>query len=166
MEVEAAKQGSTTLNYEIDVIIQVNDVLEPPDTLAAPKVARNSTDKSTKLDVSWTAPDMTGKPAITDYDVRYRLHGANSWTDASFSGTGTSTTLTGLTEGKSYEAQVRATNDEGTSAWSNSGAAITDAGLVTDITRSIAENSAAGTNVGSPGNGHVQPQQLHPHAHA
>ena len=150
VELDATKQGSTTLEYNITVIIQVDDVLEPPARLSEPKVAKNATNKSTKLDVSWTAPDMTGKPAIADYDVRYRQHGANNWTDASFSGTGTSTTLTGLTEGKSYEAQVRATNAEGTSGWSPSGAAITDAGLITDITRSIAENSVAGTNVGSP----------------
>ena len=88
---------------------------------------------------------MTGKPAISDYDVQYRLSGANSWTDASFSGTGTSTTLSSLTEGKSYEVQVRAVNAEGNGAWA-SGSAITDANAVT---RSIAENSAAGTNVGA-----------------
>ena len=128
----------------------MNDVAEPPAKPSAPKVAKNSATPTTKLDVSWAAPDMTGKPAITDYDVQYRQHGASDWTDAGFSGTGTSTTLTGLTEGKSYEAQVRATNAEGTSAWSDSGTAITDAGVIGDTTRDIAENSAAGANVGSP----------------
>ena len=150
VELEATKQGSTTLEYDIVVIVQVNDVAEPPAKLAAPKVAKNSAAPTTKQDVAWTAPDMTGKPAITDYDVQYRQHGASNWTDASFSGTGTSTTLTGLTEGKSYEVQVRATNAEGTSDWSDSGTAITDAGAIGDTTRDIAENSAAGTNVGSP----------------
>ena len=55
---------------------------------------------------------MTGKPAINDYDVQYRLSGGSTWTDASFTGTTTSTTLTGLTSGKTYEVQVRANNDE------------------------------------------------------
>ena len=55
--------------------------------------------------------------------------------------------MTGLTSGKSYEAQVRATNAEGTSAWSASATAITDAD---GVSRSIAENSAADTDIGDP----------------
>ena len=43
---------------------------------------------------------MTGKPAITGYDLEYKLSGANSWTDANFTGTGTSKTLTGLDYGQ------------------------------------------------------------------
>ena len=129
----------------IPVTINVTDVAEPP---AAPtiSVTTNSTTPESKIDVSWTAPTNTGKPAIDDYDVQYRLSGANSWTDASFTGTTTSTTLTGLTSGKSYEVQVRAVNDEGDGAWSASGSAITKAGAVT---RSVDENSAAGANVGA-----------------
>ena len=133
----------------------MDDVDEPPSAPGAPTVAKNSDDAATKLDVSWTAPTMTGKPAITDYDVQYRQHGASNWSSHSFTGTGTSTTLTGLTEGKSYEVQVRANNTEtdhtdqdttNDSAWSPSGSAITDANAVT---RSVDENSAAGTNVGA-----------------
>ena len=100
--------------------------------------------------MSWTAPtttEMSGKPAVSDYDVQYRQSGVSTWTDASYTGTGTSTTLTGLTAGKTYEVQVRAVNDEGNGEWSDSGAAITQAGAVS---RSVAENSASGANVGSP----------------
>ena len=136
----------TKIDDTITVTINVTDVAEPP---AAPAitVANNSTTPSTKIDVSWTAPDMTGKPKITDYDVQYRLSGVSTWTSHSFTGTGTSTTLTGLTKGKSYEVQVRAVNAEGNGAWSASGSAITDANAVS---RSIAENSAAGTAIGDP----------------
>ena len=139
--------ADTVVDDTIEVTITVTDVSEPPAAPAAPTVAANSTTPTSKIDVSWTAPDMTGKPAISDYDVQYRLSGDSGWTDASFSGTGTSTTLTGLTYGKSYEVRVRATNAEGTSGWSASGSAITD---VDAVSRSVAENSAAGTNVGSP----------------
>ena len=45
---------------------------------------------------------------------------------------------------------MRATNDEGTGPWSDSGNAITTAGGSQAYTRSIAENSAAGTAVGAP----------------
>ena len=138
--------ADTAIDDTIAVTINVTDVNEPPAAPAAPSVAQNSTTPTSKLDVSWTAPDMTGKPAISDYDVQYRKSGDSSWTSHSFTGTGTSTTLTGLTSGKSYEVQVMATNDEGDSAWSASGTAITQAG---GVTRSVAENSAAGTNVGA-----------------
>ncbi len=134
------------LDVTFGILLHVTDVNEPPPKLSAPTVAANSTTPTTKIDVSWTAPTMTGKPAVSDYDVQYRLSGDSSWTDASFTGTGTSTTLTGLTSGKTYEVQVRAVNDEGNGGWSDSGTAITTAG---GVTRSIAENSAAGTNVGT-----------------
>ncbi len=133
----------------ITVTINVTDVNEPPAKLSAPTVSANSTTPSTKLDVRWTAlttTEMSGKPAVSDYDVQYRLNGGSTWSSHSFTGTGTSTTLTGLTKGKSYEVQVRAVNAEGNGAWSDSGSAITDANAVT---RSVAENSAAGTNVGA-----------------
>ena len=125
---------------------------EPP---AAPAitVSKNTDTPTSEIDVSWTAPDMTGKPAITGYDLEYKLSGAKTWTDANFSGTGTSKTLTGLTMGKSYEVQVRAKNDEGESPW-DSGSAITQAapsapGDKGAVTRSVPENSVAGTNVGA-----------------
>ena len=138
----------TVIDDTIEVIINVTDVAEPPAKPAAPTVTANAATPASKLDVSWTAPDMTGKPAISDYDVRYKLTGAatSTWASHSHTGTTASATLTGLTDGKSYDVQVRATNAEGTSVWSNSGIAITTAG---GVTREIAENSPAGTNVGA-----------------
>ncbi len=136
----------TVIDDTIEVTVYVTDVAEPPVKPAAPSVSANTATPASKLDVSWTAPDMTGKPAISDYDVQYRLSGGSSWTDLGFTGTGTTTGITGLTAGKSYDVQVRATNAEGTGDWSNSGVAITTAG---GVTREIAENSPAGTNVGA-----------------
>ena len=139
-----------TGTYTVPVTINVTDVNEPPPKVhPAPTVTANSTTPTTKLDVSWIAianVNMVGKPAVDDYDVQYRQNGGSTWTDASFTGTGTSTTLTGLTAGKTYEVQVRAVNAEGNGAWSDSGTAITTAG---GVTRSVAENFAAGTNVGA-----------------
>ncbi len=157
VEVKIAVSGTGNSNsvpngtgtYTVPVTINVTDVNEPPPKMSAPTVAANSTTPSTKLDVSWTAPtttQMSGKPAVSDYDVQYRQNGGSTWTDASYTGTGTSTTLTGLTKGKSYEVQVRAVNAEGNGAWSDSGSAITDANAVT---RDVAENSTSGTNVGA-----------------
>ena len=150
VNVSDKKKGDGTADAAIDdtisVTINVTDVAEPPSAPAAPTVAVNAATPASKLDVSWTAPDVTGKPAISDYDVQYRKTGDSTWSGHGFSGTGTSTTLTGLTSGKSYDVQVRAVNAEGNGAWSASGSAITDASAVS---RSVVENSAAGTNVGA-----------------
>ena len=101
--------------YTVPVTINVNDVDEPPGKLATPTVTQNVATPKTKLDVSWTAPtttQMAGKPAVNDYDVQYKKSSDDDWTDASFTGTTTSTTLTGLDEGTEYDVQVRANNDE------------------------------------------------------
>ncbi len=61
-----ASDGSASAAHT--VTIDVTNVPEPPDAPAAPSVTAAS---SASLSVSWTAPDVTGKPAITDYDLRY-----------------------------------------------------------------------------------------------
>ena len=146
---DSSGTADTTVDDTIAVTINVTDVNEPPPKMAAPTVTKHSTTPKTKLDAAWVAlstSSMAGKPAVSDYDVQYRKHGDSSWTDAGFTGTGLSTTLSGLTSHKSYEVQVRAVNDEGNGPWSDSGSAITDGD---GVTRSVAENSAAGTNVGA-----------------
>ena len=97
--------------------ITVNDVNEPPVAPAAPSVSGATL---TTLKVTWTAPSNNGKPAIDDYDVQFRKSGAN-WQSKPHAGTGTSTTLTGLATGTTYQVQVRAKNDEGNSPWSAAG---------------------------------------------
>ena len=140
-------QPDTSTDDTIAVTINITDANEPPTAPAAPTVTRSASSPTSELGVSWTAPNMMGKPAITDYDVQYRLNGASNWTSLAHTGTAATTTLSGLTANKSYEVQVRATNNEGTGPWSDSGSAITKGG---GVTRSIAENSPAGTNVGTP----------------
>ena len=82
----------------------------------------------TSLSVTWAAPDNAG-PAVTDYDYRYRtasLEGA--WREVTNTTiTALSATITRLAENTSYDVQVRATNAEGTGAWSDSGSGRTDA---------------------------------------
>ena len=69
------------------------------------------------LGVTWDAP-ADGGAAITDYDVRYKLSPASSWSDWAHTGTERSATITGLTNGSAYDVQVRATNSVGSSGWS------------------------------------------------
>ena len=106
-----------TATDTIAMTINVTDVAAPP-APAAPTVT-GATESS--LTVSWMAPAITGRPEITDYDVRYRVKASEgSWIDGPQNVVATSATITGLTASETYEVQVRATNAEGDSDWSAS----------------------------------------------
>ena len=110
----------------VDVTISVTDVAEPPLAPARPTVAAIS-GSSAGLNVGWSAPTNTGKPPITGYDVRYCAGSAAScvededFTNGPQNLTATSARILGLMANTTYRVQVRATNDEGDSAWSPSG---------------------------------------------
>ena len=139
----------------IAVTVNVTDVNEQPDAPAAPSVSATA-GASDSLDVGWTAPGLNGGPALTGYELRYRT-GGGAWSSWPHTGTGTSATVTGLAAGTSYDVQVRALNGETPSGWSSSGtgstgAAANNAPAFTDgasTTRGVAENTAAGNNVGA-----------------
>ncbi len=106
------------------ITVTVTDVAgEAPGKPAAPTVSASSV---SSLSVNWSAPSNAG-PAITDYDVQYREGNSGGWSDAGHTGTAVTATLTGLSENTSHQVQVRATNDEGTGSWSDSGSGTTDA---------------------------------------
>ena len=84
-----------------------------PDRPAKPTLTAGNAE----LVVEWTKPAENGA-FITDYDVRYKPTNAAPWTYPEFTGTGTSTTITGLTNGQNYAVEVRATNSVGTTDWS------------------------------------------------
>ena len=139
----------------IAVTITVTDVAEPPAAPAAPAVTATSA-STTSVDVTWTAPANPGKPAISGYDLRYRAGTGGSWTDGPQNRTGASASIASLTAGTSYQVQVRATNAEGDGPWSASGSGSTGTSSNAaptfanpTATRSVPENSAAGTNVGA-----------------
>ena len=143
--------GSAT----VSVTINVTDVNEPPDTPLVPTVTAAS---STSLQVTWDKPNNTGPP-ITDYDYRYR-EPSGSWTEVTDTTIRVrSITIPGLTASTSYDVEVRAKNDEGTSDWSNSGFGLTSAAgansppVFTEglrATRSVFATAPAGTPIGAP----------------
>ena len=138
------------------VTISVTDVDEPPSAPATPMVSAVS-GSTTSLSVSWAAPANAGKPAIASYDVQYRVGSSGAWSDGPEDVAGTSTTITSLVASTDYEARVRATNAEGDSGWSDPpGAGRTNTPTnnapvfsSSNVSRSIAENTAAGQNVGT-----------------
>ena len=138
--VERAKTATQTIT------VTVTDVTtEAPGKPAAPGVSAASV---TSLSVNWSAPSNAG-PVITDYDVQYRAGTSGGWSDGGHNGTATTATVTGLSENTSYQVQVRATNDEGTGSWSDSGSGRTDASsnaapsFSSSSTFSAAENQTA-----------------------
>ena len=123
----------------VDVTLNVLDVFEAPAAPAAPSVSATS-GSTTSLDVSWSAPDNDGRPAITSYDLRYRQGNSGSWTNGPQDETGTSASIGSLTADASYQVQVRATNDEGDSPWSNFGSGSTGTAATTVSIAAVASS--------------------------
>ena len=135
---------------DLAVTVNVTDVNEPPE---APDAPTFGTKTRYTVVVNWTAPSNTG-PAIDDYDVQYREGSTGSFTAWSHDDDTTTTTLTGLDSDTAYEVQVRASNDEGTGAWSSSGSVTTDANQVpvfspASVSRNLDENTPPGTDIGA-----------------
>ena len=149
-----------------EFMITIADVPEPPSVPSAPTV-KATTGSGKSLEVTWREPGNNG-PDITDYDIQYREVGGtdDDWVDSPH-GTATddeadnterSASIMGLDPRTTYEVEVRATNDEGTSQWSSAGRGTTnksnlrpsfdDPGSL--VTLSVDENTRAGQPVGSP----------------
>ena len=125
--------GARELEAEQTFTVRVTDEREPPGIPEAPTFSGETSDS---LTVNWSEPDNTG-PAITDYDVQYREGGSGGFTDAQHEGPGLSLTLDDLEPGTIHEVQVRATNDEGTSDWSESGEGMTVTPLTVPMTTDL-----------------------------
>ena len=149
-------EDARELTATVTVTVTVMDVIEEPGTPAAPMIAQATFNS---LKISWSAPTNTG-PAISSYDVRYILSSASDadkaddskWTaltDAwtSSNGGDLAYTISSLSTNTSYDVQVLAESDEGTSAWSASVTGTTSANVAPVITSAssftVSENSTA-----------------------
>ena len=65
---------------------------------------------ATSVSISWSAPADTGTLSIDDYLIQFKIAGGSWGTFSDGVGTGTSTTITGLTRGSSYSFRVAAVN--------------------------------------------------------
>ena len=123
-----------------DVTISVTDVNEPPGAPAAPTVTGAS---PTGVTVTWTAPANTG-PAIFDYNVRFKLSTASTWTNHSFVSALTTTSIGSLTPGATYDVQVKAQSAEGQGPWSPTGSGATHTTItIAAGTSPVTEGTAA-----------------------
>ena len=130
--------GDRALTATQTITVTVTDVAEPPAAPAAPTFPSAT---ASGLTVSWAAPANAG-PAISDYDVRWRVKTPpGSWVEAddTTASTALTATITGLAAATEYEVQVRAGNDEGDGAWSASGTGSTEPALAPTLERNAAE---------------------------
>ena len=168
-----ASDGNDGGSASRTVTINVTNVNEPPAPPAAPRVTATE-DSGWSLDVTWNEPPSnTGKPPITDYDIRYRKKGEdeNAWQSWAHEKDGEGNTdrkakiTTIAVDGNAvhleprteYEVEVRATNAEGMSDWSNIGTGRTGVGnrrpsfdrTGSVVTLNVDENTRSGQNIGS-----------------
>jgi len=88
--------------------------ITPINTPAAP-TGLTLTPGNSQLAATWIAPTVNGGAAITDYVIEYRTSPAGAWTTfADGTSTATNTTITGLTNGTTYDVRVSAVNSAGT----------------------------------------------------
>ena len=71
-EIEVTASDGTDDSTPLTLTVNVTDLNEPPDAPTGLSVSTNDDNPTTALDVTWTAPDTTGIPAITSYHVQYR----------------------------------------------------------------------------------------------
>ena len=77
-----------------------------------------ATPAGTSIHITWATPAGNGA-AITAHELRYRPNNTTTWTTHTpTKPKTTNTTIGGLTPGTTYQTQIRATNQAGTSGWS------------------------------------------------
>ncbi|HEY5110962.1 MAG TPA: fibronectin type III domain-containing protein, partial [Acidimicrobiales bacterium] len=112
----------------------------------APTGAAATSNANTQSLVSWTAP-ANGGATITGYAVRYSSNGGTSWTTATTSATGTTYTVTGLTNGTAYLFDVAATNAAGTGSFSSASSSAIPATVPNAPTGVTATSNANGQSL-------------------
>lgn len=122
------------------IVAGVESVWQAAVPPAAP-TALAATAGDAQLSLAWTAPSDPGTSPITGYVVEYTPSGGSPQT-ASTGSTGTSYTLTGLTNGTAYSVRVAAVSDAGTGEYSAAASGVPAAPPVITIT-SHPENQTA-----------------------
>ena len=104
--------------------------------------------------MSWQSPTITDRPAITHFDLRHKKKSDSTWTQVDDLGKALKYyAITGLTYKTDYQVEMRAANDEGDGAWSDTDEVKTHDQTEPEFendtyTLSIAENAGVGDDVG------------------
>ncbi len=91
-----------------------------PRTVPAAPTSLSATPGNAQVSLSWFAPTNNGGSTITDYKIEYSSNAGTSWnTFTDGTSTGTTVTVTGLSNGQAYQFRVSAVNTAGTGAASS-----------------------------------------------
>ncbi len=109
-----------------DALTYDKQLLELEVIVGPPSAPRNlgATSLDDSIDLTWDPPLSDGGAPITGYTIRHLSTPHQVWVEVAIASTDTSFTLAGLDNGTPYDIQVRASNSEGDSGWSEE---ITDA---------------------------------------
>ena len=147
---DITSNGSGTLIQlaELELMGDTGSTPPPSPTIPSAPQSLSVSAGDTQVDLVWVAPADDGGAAITDYVVEYTLQGANAYSvfaDGVSSQTGA--TVTGLTNGTTYEFRVRAINSVGQSANSGVVSAMPEStGPVNTVPAQVINVSAVGGN--------------------
>ena len=98
---------------EVNLTINVTDVKEPPLALVNPQIT-SLTD--TSFTVTWEAPDNTGRPAITEFELKSEHPDSTVTTHKTPDGTTYSISLSSLDPGTTYALTLKGRNADGDGA--------------------------------------------------
>ncbi|MYE53827.1 MAG: hypothetical protein F4X34_01340, partial [Chloroflexi bacterium] len=111
-----------------------------------------ATANNERVEVSWTAPTSVGTSAITRYEVRHIASDAADKSDAGWTvaeSPGSPHLVTGLSNGQSYDFQVRAISAVGAGEWATAVTATPDSSLTTALGNIILLSLEADDGYGS-----------------
>ena len=128
--------GARALTTDQDITVTVRDRAEVPVAPWSLTVGA-LTDTSDSLSVNWIGSVRPGIPSTESFDLRYRKGTTGDWDNGPQNVTVNWAIIDGLDPGAEYQVQVRATNADGTSGWSEIGSGSTnapaDAPAVSDV---------------------------------
>jgi len=143
----AADLGSTNAVGEASRAVWV---FEPRAVTPGAPTVTSTTPGNAQVVLAWSA-GTSGSASISDYVIQYSRNNG-SWTTYNDGvGTTTNRTITGLTNGDSYEFRVAAVNSHGTGSYSSVSAAVTPAaGSPTTTTTAPSTTSTSPSTTSSP----------------
>ena len=150
---DSSDTADTVVDDTITVTISVTDVNEPPPKFD-PTAKQQESSPKYQIAVSWQSPTITDRPAVTHFDLRYKKKSDSTWTQVDDLGKALKYyAITGLTYKTDYQIEMRAANDEGDGAWSDTDEVKTHDQTEPEFendtyTLSIAEDAGVGDDVG------------------
>ena len=108
----AVRANGTDQNSDYTATVTASTLVPAPDT----PVSLSGVPGDSQVALTWAAAATGGVP--TDADLQYRQGNSGAWTDVTI-GLVFAHTVTGLTNGSSYQFRVRHSNAGGTSGWTS-----------------------------------------------